>query len=499
MSELTTEYLIGLVQELRKLPVEAEWVEFKSNNTDPETIGEYISALANSAALLGKTKAYVLWGIDDNTHEIVGTSFNPASVKKGNEELENWLLQRLVPKINFRFYKIQIETNAVVLLDIDPAFKHPVKYQHQEFIRIGSLKKKLKDFPEKERELWRNLDKTPFEVQIALTKQSGEQVLRLLDYPSYFELLKRNLPDGHVPILEALIQDSIITTCPAGGYDITNLGAMLFARKLDDFPKMKRKALRVILYKGKGRNETQKEQVGGKGYACGFEGLITYITALIPANEVVGAALRSTVPMYPEIAIRELVANALIHQDFFETGTGPMIEIFEDRMEITNPGEPLVSIDRFLDTPPKSRNEALASLMRRFGVCEERGSGIDKVVSQTEFYQLPAPLFEVSPGFTRTVLFAYQNMDDMSKEDRVRACYLHSCLQYVQRQKMTNKSLRERFGLEESKGALVSRIISATLEAKLIKPDTLSDSRRDSAYTPYWSSSKELVPNGKTG
>lgn len=130
--------------------------------------------------------------------------------------------------------------------------------------------------------------------------------------------------------------------------------------------------------------------------------------------------------------------------------------------------------------------------MRRFRICEERGSGIDKVVFQTEYYQLPAPLFEVPQGFTRTVLFAHQSMDDMSKEDRVRACYLHASLQYVQRQNMTNKSLRDRFGLVESKGAQISRIIAATLEAGLIKKLSVSESRRDSAYVPFWSSSREL-------
>jgi predicted HTH transcriptional regulator len=422
----------------------------------------------------------------------VGTSFSPEGKKIGGEIFENWVLQRLNPKINFRFYQFSIENTPIVLLEIDAAFKHPVQFQQQEYIRIASYKKKLKDFQEKERELWRKLDKTPFEIQIAMENVAPARVLELLDYPAYFELLERNLPDGHEPILDALIQENLIERCRAGGYNITNLGAMLFARKLDNFPTLRRKALRVILYKGLGRIATQKEQIGGKGYACGFEGLISFITAMIPSNEVIGKALRSTVPMYPELAIRELVANALIHQDFFETGAGPMIELFDDRMEITNPGEPLVSVERFLDTPPKSRNEALASLMRRLGICEERGSGIDKVVAETEYYQLPAPIFETSPGFTRTVLFAHKELDEMSKEDRVRACYLHACLQYVQRRKMTNKSLRERLGLDEAKAALVSRIISATIEANLIKPDTLSESRRDSAYVPFWCKPQEL-------
>ena len=161
---------------------------------------------------------------------------------------------------------------------------------------------------------------------------------------------------------------------------------MLFATSLSSFPGLQRKAMRVIQYRGDGRTETYKEQEGGRGYATGFEGLISYINELLPSNEVIGQALRRTVPMFPELAVRELVANALIHQDFSVTGAGPMVEIFDSRIEITNPGEPLVDTQRFLDMPPQSRNETLASLTRRFGICEERGSGIDKVVAQIELF-----------------------------------------------------------------------------------------------------------------
>jgi predicted HTH transcriptional regulator len=180
---------------------------------------------------------------------------------------------------------------------------------------------------------------------------------------------------------------------------------------------------------------------------------------LVPSNEIIEKALRRTVPMYPELAIRELVANAIIHQDFVIHGTGPMVEIFSDRIEITNPGQPMVSTDRFLDSPPRSRNEGVASFLRRIGVCEERGSGIDKVVFQTEFYQLPAPLFEIAGDNTRTVLFAHKSYADMYRKDRVRATYLHACLRYVQRDYPTNTSLRERFGIEKENSSMVSRVI----------------------------------------
>ncbi len=190
--------------------------------------------------------------------------------------------------------------------------------------------------------------------------------------------------------------------------------------------------------------------------------------------------------MFPELAVRELVANALIHQDFQQTGTGPMIEVFSNRMEITNPGVPLVKTDRFLDSPPKSRNERLASFMRRIGVCEERGSGVDKIVFQTEYYQLPAPMFEETDEHTRCVLFSHRKFRDMDKQDRIRATYLHACLRYVQRDYMTNSTLRKRFGIEEKNASMASRIIKDAFEAGRIRQYDESASRKYMKYVPWW-------------
>ncbi len=480
------DYLISILKDLCQLPSEIEWVEFKHNNSDPDEIGEYLSALANSAALLGKVTAWLVWGIDNHSHGILGTDFNPRQFKVGNQELGSWLLQLLSPKINFRFHCLLVDKRPVVMLEIDAAFRHPVQFKNIEFIRIGSYKKKLKEFPEKERQLWRLFERRHFEQEIAAENVTAEEVLKFMDYPAYFTLLKSNLPEGREGIIGALAADELIVSGYGGKWNITNLGAMLFARQLSDFRPLKRKSIRVVLYEGEDRAKTIREQEGIKGYACGFKGLIGFITNLLPSNEVIGQALRKEVPMFPELAIRELVANAIIHQDFYATGTAPMIEIFASRIEITNPGLPLVKIDRFLDSPPKSRNEELASFMRRIGICEERGSGIDKVVFQTELYQLPAPIFETTDEHTRTVLFAHRELKEMDKADRVRACYLHACLKYVQRDFMTNTSLRERFGIEEKNRAMVSRIISDTKADELIRCFDDSVGSKAKKYIPWW-------------
>jgi len=478
-------YWLSLVHELRALPDETGWLEFKRNKGEPQEIGEYISALANSAALEGKAHAYLIWGIDDAGHAVVGTGFDPAR-RVGQEELESWLLRQLAPKIGFRFVRVMIEGLPLVVLEIDRAYRHPVQFGGVEFIRVGSYKKRLKDFPEKARALWRVLDAMPFELLPCAEKVSGDEVLRLLDYPAYFELLDRPLPTGRDGTLDALAADRLIEPMGGGHWRILNLGALLFARRLADFSRLQRKAVRVVVYQGKGRVQTLREQEGGRGYAAGFGGLIEFINGLLPVNEVIGQALRKSVRVYPELAIRELVANALIHQDFSITGSGPMVEIFDDRMEITNPGIPLVDTQRLLDSPPRSRNEHLASLMRRIGVCEERGSGVDKVVFQTELYQLPAPLFEVVGDSTRSTLFAPQPLTRMGRDDRIRAVYLHACLRYVQREYMTNTSLRERFGIDVKNSATASRLLREALAAgsvRLQDPEAPPKLRR---YVPSW-------------
>lgn len=281
-----------------------------------------------------------------------------------------------------------------------------------------------------------------------------------------------------------------MSECGNGKYEITALGGILFARNLADFQTLERKAIRVIIYKGNNKVETSRERMIEKGYACGFATLMQFINDQLPSNELIGQAFRSEQKMYPELAVRELVVNALLHQDLHTVGNGPLVEIFLDRIEITNPGVPLIDTLRFLDEPPQSRNEAMASLMRRLNMCEERGSGIDKVVFHVELFQLPAPEFLVTENHTRAVLFAYKPLNEMSKDDKIRACYQHACLCYVSSKEMTNSSLRARFGIEDKNSAIASRIISDTVDSKLIRlHDPTSNSKKHARYVPYWAAS----------
>lgn len=242
----------------------------------------------------------------------------------------------------------------------------------------------------------------------------------------------------------------------------------------------------VVVYTGPSKLATKLDQPGSKGYAVGFRELVGFVMSQLPQNEIIENALRKEVKLTPEIVIRELVANALIHQDFRITGASVMIEVYSNRVEISNPGDPIVPIERFIDGY-QSRNERLADLMRRFAICEEKGSGVDKVIQAIEDQQLPAPDFR--SGFKRlsAILFAPRRFEEMDRNDRIRACYQHCCLCYVLHGKMSNQSLRERFKLPEARVDSVSQIISATVDAGLIRlHDTTATSRRYTRYVPSW-------------
>ncbi len=482
-------YAAKLVGRLLTYPRENEQCEFKENNTDPREIGEYISALANSAAVAESAHSYLIWGVRDEGHQIVGTNFRPLNAKIGNEELLNWLTHLLEPQVHLQFFECNLEGKHLVVLEIGAASSSPIKFKGTEYIRIGSYKKKLTDHPQVAKVLWRSFDTKSFETEIALADCPVEQVLAVLDYPAYFELHKLPLPESRDQILEALRADGILAVNDIDEWNITNLGALLFAKRLKAFPALQRKAMRVIQYKNTTREETIREQVGGRGYANGFSGVIHYINNLLPANEVIGQAFREDLRLYPELAIRELVANALIHQDLTMTGTGPMVEIFSDRLEVTNPGVPLVDARRFVDMPPQSRNETLASMMRRIGICEERGSGWDKIGFQIELHQLPAPEVQVTPHHTKVILFGHRPLMKMDKEDRVRAVYLHACLRWITQEPMTNSSIRTRFGIEAKNSATATRLIGEAVAAGMVAPYDAHASRKLMRYVPYWADS----------
>ena len=478
-----TDNIAGLVHELQRLGRETQWVEFKVGNVNPDEIGEYISALANGAARASRSFGYVVWGIEDTEHQVVGTSFDPGHAKVGNEELENWLLRLLSPRVDLRFRSGEVDGFPVVVLEIPAALASPVQFRGTEHIRVGSYKKLLKDHPQIERELWRAFDRELFEFSIAQEAVSEADVDELLDVRSYFIATKTPRPTTFDAVLEALSAERMVLRGQRGGWDITNLGALCFARDLRPFGRLGRKSIRVVRYSDTGRTAAIGEVEFRTGYVAAFEAAAQHIVQVIPQREVIDV-LRTSEYDFPPVAIREILANTLIHQDFSVRGAGPMVEIFPGRIEMSNPGAPLVDLARFVDSTPKSRNEGLASFMRRIEVCEERGTGVDKVVLATEQALLPAPEFRSPGDSTIAVLFGPRDLTAMPRTERVRAVYLHTCLHYVRNEDVTNTTIRERFGVDSPTKA--SRLIAEAVDANLVRLLDPEASRRYSRYVPYW-------------
>ena len=474
-----------LIEELISLPQETETVEFKQNNSDPDRIGECISALANSANLEEARCAYLVFGIQDKEHRIIGTKVQPKEQKVGNTNLEIYLQQNLNPKSDFHIDEIEYDNCKVVIFSIPPAITKPVTFRGEGYIRIGNSTTKLKDHEEKERRIWVNTDRRNFERGVAKKNLSPGEILKLLEYDVFFTLTKETMPSQTDSFVEKMKQYGLVEKTSHGKYDVLNIGALLFAKNLGDFQSVKRKSVRVIVYSGNTRDKREREEEYTSGYASSFGEILRFIYEKLPVNEEITKVLREEKKMYPDIAIREFVANALIHQDLSVTGMGPMIEIFDTRIEITNPGQPLIEPDRFIDHPPRARNEDIAKLMRQAGICEEAGTGIDRALIKIGLYQLPAPKFEVvygsQHGATRVILYAHRDLKSMTEEERVRACFQHCVLQFIDDKRMTNATLRERLGIADNSYTTATKIIKKTEQKNLIKK---AESTR--SYVPSW-------------
>ena len=482
----------ALLKRLLSEGKESPWLEFKLNCPDEQELGSYVSALSNSAMLQDKDRAFIVFGIEDGTLKRTGTKVKLATLKVRGEGLQNWLARVIDPPLKLEFHDFNCDGLDFAIIEIEPSYYKPVKSEGTAYIRIGEHKKKLADQPEFERSLWLATGRRKFEDAIAASNVSASQVLQLLNAKPFYELRSQPFPESAELVLRNFLDNKIIYDELDGTYSITNLGAMLLATDISQFPSVSRKTVRVIQYRGIDISSAHPEIEGKMGYAVGFEGLIDFVSQKIERRETIVSGVRRNVPMIPSIAIREFIANALIHQDLSAEGSGPIIEIFSNRIEISNPGGPLGEISRLIDDAPRSRNEKLARAMRDLNLCEERGRGLDKSITAIEAFStiekinMPAPSFRATTsGFVAT-LFGPRPFRELTKEDRMRACYQHCVLGYLKGEYMSNSTLRSRFSLEDDDYQAVSAVISDSLRNNLIVPADAKQGRRNSRYVPMW-------------
>lgn len=457
----------------RQSPSEHQRLEFKEAKTqfDNQRLYEYCVAMANEGG-----GALILGVCDAPPREVVGTQAfnNPVA-----------MAQKAFEKLGFRvdIEEVLHPDGRVVVFHIPSrplgtAYHLDGKY----LMRSGQALVPMSE--DQLRKIFAEGEPDWLEERSRAGLDAAD-VVELLDTQTFFELMKLPYPSDQAGVIDRLVGERLIDRA-TDGYSIRRLGALLLAKRLVDFPDLVRKAPRVVVYAGKSKLETRLDQTDAKGYAVGFQGLVRFVAEQLPQNEVIEDALRREVKLVPDVVVRELLANALIHQDFSITGMSVMVEVYLDRVEISNPGEPVVPVERFIDGY-QSRNERLADLMRRMGICEEKSSGIDRVVEAAELLQLPAPDFRVGHQRTSVTIYGPRPFELMDRDDRVRACYQHCVLRCVMSERMTNQSLRGRFQLPESKSALTSQVIAATIEAGLIKVDErVGTSRKYARYLPFW-------------
>jgi ATP-dependent DNA helicase RecG len=453
--------------------IEDEHLEFKEakNQYDTDKALRYCVAIANEGG--GK----LILGVTDRTpRKVVGTR-----AFLNRHGMQSKILNKFRMRVEIE--EVSHADGRILIFHI-PSRPMGTAYQFEGAYLMRSGEDTVPMTEDRLRDIFSE-GKPNWLLRSARENVTNDDVVRLLDTQSYFDLMRIPYPENRQGVIDRFATENFIVWTAATSC-ITNLGALLFAKRLLDFEGLIRKTLRVIVYDGTNKLRTRLDREATKGYAVGFEEQIDFINGLIPSNEIIGKAFRTEMKMFPEIAVRELVANALIHQDFNETGTSVVVELYQDRLEVSSPGKPFISPQRFIDEY-QSRNEKLADVMRRLRICEEKGSGIDKVVHSAEMFQLPPPDFRVGEKHTVAVLFAYTNFDKMDRTARIRACYQHCCLRYLMNQKMTNQSLRERFGLPDAKAETVSRIMGDSMQEGFIKlEDPNNTSKRYARYLPFW-------------
>src|SRR5581483_4345047 len=396
---MTPAELQAKVKELLALSDETEWVEFKHNNEEPQEIGEYISALSNSAALHRQASGYMVWGIEDRTHAILGTHFKPHKKKgAGNDDLEPWLARLLSPRIQFKINEGTLEGKPIVLFEIQPANSTPVAFQGREWIRIGSHKKPLKDYPEKERELWQLLSAPALDWSAQLCPNA---TLNDLD-PSAIAFARQEFKKKN-PALVADVDGwndetflNKAKVCIDGKITRT---AIILLGKLESvhFLGATHPQLTWILKEKDGMERDYKHFE--PPFLLAVDGVLGKVRNLTCRVLPWGSLFPVELLQYDPWVLREVLHNAIAHQDFSCGGRINVVE-FEDRLVIANmgsflPGDVENVIRR--DAPfSVYRNAFLAQAMVGLGMIDTIGSGIKRIFQVQKKRSFPMPDYNLT-------------------------------------------------------------------------------------------------------
>ena len=470
----------NLHNSLHPVKVEMNELDWKSGLSEKsERLAQHISAFANQAG--GGTFAF---GVNNDA-----TLFTPS---KDEAEI---ILNRLgsiarnnlhIP-IKLEHASVEYQGEGIFFIHVPEQFDKPVYLRgatiYDSYYRSAGQTHKMSR--QQVHDMIASKEGITFENRIAASGLSADQILTMLDFGEFYKLTNKPTPLGAEKIAEGL-SDYNFCKKHKDGWAITNLGAALFARDLRIFPSLEFRYAVVRQYTETNNRDISAENFFYEGYAVSLDKIVGYIMSLLEKTEDILHPKRENKYPYPEVAIRELVANMVLHQSFEVYGITLAVEIFTNRIVITNPGTPLIDTNRFIDLPPKSRNDMMAQAMFLFNLCEKRGSGMDRAVAGIEAMHLPAITIEKGEDFTRIRIFPEKKYKEMSKTEKILACYQHACILYEDGKMLTNQSLRERLSIGKNNAAVASRIISDTICAGLIKAREESASTKFREYVPYY-------------
>lgn len=475
---------VDILQGLLAKPAETEIVEFKraKNSFSDSELGQYFSALSNEANLKGEAYAWLVFGVDNSTHELTDTQYKPS--RPSLDEMKKKIGDQITNRITFEeIYDLMYQGKRVVMFQIPAAPQGiPIAYQGHYYGRDGESLGAL-NLQEIERIRSQRADNS-FEMRPAKSGLTSSEVLQYLNYKKLYERIDRRVPREESTILDLLKEYAYITE-DHGSWAITNLGALLFANRLADFENLRFRGLNLRRYEGNNNLVMINERHSEAGYAVEFDDLLDWLENNTSKEKIISSRTREIT--YPRVAMREFMANVMVHQDFTITGMPLTIEIFGNRIVFTNPGSLLNDANRLIDLPPHSRNETLAQAMLQVDLCERRGSGYDRAVEGIESMCLPPYKVEAGNNFTRVTMYPKKSFKEMTPKERLMACYQHACILFEKDEEMNNQSLRERFELEKNKSSVASRIIAEAVETGLLKSaHEDNEAKKFATYIPYY-------------
>lgn len=387
---MNAQELSALLDRLRKEPHETEWLEFKENHFEPQLLGEYLSALSNSACLAGKPRGYLVFGIQDQTHQVVGTTFDPYETKgKGNQDLLPWLAAGLQPNVGFEVFILDHPKGKVVVFEVRPAWDRPVRFSGTAYVRIGSSKTELHKHPEKERAIWsRRTDWTGLVREGASLVDLDPEALAMAR--EQFRIKNPKLAGEIAGWDDATFLNKAKLTIQGA---VTN-AALLLLGKPESATLLSPAVARISWILKDAANRELDYEHFGTPFLLQVDRVLKRIRNLNVRAMPSGTLFPQEITQYDSWVIREALHNAIAHQDYGLHGRVNVVETPEAVL-ITNQGSFLPgSVDTVIqqDAPLEVyRNPFLAEAMVNLNMIDTQGGGIKRMFQKqmARFFPLP--------------------------------------------------------------------------------------------------------------